>query len=415
MTAPERPAPVTSMQLPPSDVVGDAGPSLVRGWLAILAVTLGIFALMTSELLPVGLLTPIGTALDVSEGTTALMVTVPGLVAAVAAPLVTVATARIDRRLVLALLIGMVGAANLASAFATGFAVVLLARFLVGISVGGFWSLAGGIALRLVPERHAARATAVVFGGVESASVLGVPAGTLAGDLSGWRTAFAAVGVLGLVSLTCMVAVMPRVPPQRTMTFADLPRVFRTHTAVRVGIAMTFLVITGHFTAYTFIRPILQNNGVADGMIGALLLVFGIAGICGNFIAGALIATRLRQTVCGISVLLSAATAGLAITEHTTWSAAAILIVWGLGYGAVPVTFQTWILNAAPDAIEAASSLYVAMFNLSIALGALVGGLAVDAISTVSVLWIGGVLTVLVLPIVGIMPRRKVPGPGQPG
>ncbi|MFI6800399.1 MFS transporter [Streptosporangium canum] len=114
--------------------------------------TLGIFALMTSELLPVGLLTPIGTALDVSEGTTALMVTVPGLVAAVAAPLVTVATARIDRRLVLALLIGMVGVANLASAFATSFAVVLLARFLVGISVGGFWSLAGGIALRLVPK-----------------------------------------------------------------------------------------------------------------------------------------------------------------------------------------------------------------------------------------------------------------------
>ncbi|GAA2320742.1 MFS transporter [Nonomuraea roseoviolacea subsp. roseoviolacea] len=401
---------MTSTDVPPPRPARDTVPAPVRGWLAILAVTLGIFALMTSELLPVGLLTPIGAALDVSEGTTALMVTVPGLVAAVAAPIVTVATARIDRRLVLALLIGTVGAANLASAFATGFAVVLLARFLIGVSVGGFWSLAGGIALRLVPRHHVARATAVVFGGVETASVLGVPAGTLVGDLSGWRTAFAAVGVLGLVSLACMVVVMPRVAPERTMTFADLPKVFRTHLALRVGIAMTFLAVTGHFTAYTFVRPILQDDGVTDGLISVLLLVFGVAGVCGNFVAGALVTTRLRQAVCGIAVLLTASMAALAMTDHSAVSAAVVLVVWGLGYGAVPVTFQTWILNAAPAATEAASSLYVSMFNLSIALGALVGGLAVDALSTVSALWIGGALAVLVLPVAGLPVARGMAG-----
>lgn len=405
---------MTSVDVPAPDAPPDPTRSAVRGWLAVLAVTLGIFALMTSELLPVGLLTPIGAALDVSEGTTALMVTVPGLVAAVTAPLVTVATGRIDRRLVLALLIGMVGAANLASAFATSFAVVLVARFLIGISVGGFWSLAGGIALRLVPRHQVARATAVVFGGVETASVLGVPAGTLVGDLAGWRPAFAAVGVLGLISLACMVVVMPKLAPQRVMTFGDLPRVFRTHAAVRTGIAMTFLVITGHFTAYTFVRPILRGDGVADGMISVLLLIFGVAGICGNFIAGALVAKRLRQTVCGISALLAAAMAALAVTDHSGLSAAVILIVWGLGYGAVPVTLQNWILNSAPTATEAASSLYVSMFNLSIALGALVGGLAVDAVSTTSVLWIGGVLAVLVLPLIGGTRRRTArPAPAN--
>lgn len=406
---------MTSADVPPPDTPPDAPPGVirspVRGWLAVLAVTLGIFALMTSELLPVGLLTPIGADLDVSAGTTALMVTVPGLVAAATAPLVTVATGRIDRRLVLALLIGMVGAANLASAFATSFAVVLAARFLIGISVGGFWSLAGGIALRLVPQHHVARATAVVFGGVETASVLGVPAGTLVGDLTGWRPAFAAVGVLGLISLACMVVVMPKLAPERVMTFGDLPRVFRTHAAVRAGIAMTFLVVTGHFTAYTFVRPVLRDDGVADGMISVLLLAFGVAGICGNFIAGALIARRLRETVCGISVLLAAAMAALAVTDHGGLSAAVILVIWGLGYGAVPVTLQNWILNAAPTAAEAASSLYVSMFNLSIALGALVGGLAVDAVSTTSVLWIGGVLAVLVLPLVGGARRTARPAP----
>ncbi|MCX4529690.1 MFS transporter [Streptomyces sp. NBC_01551] len=384
-------------------------PSAVRGWLAVLAVTLGIFSLMTSELLPVGLLTPVGAALHVSEGTAALMVTVPGLVAAVSAPLVTVATGRFDRRLVLAVLIAIVGLANLASAFATGFAVVLAARFLIGISVGGFWSVAGGIALRLVPERHVTRATAVIFGGVETASVLGVPAGTFIGDLSGWRTAFAAVGGLGLVALTAMLFLMPKVPAGRTLTFGDLPKVWKGSAGVRIGIAMTFLVITGHFLAYTFVRPILQEDGVGHGMTGVLLMVFGVAGIAGNFIAGALVAKRLRQTVAGIAVLLAAAMPLLALVGDTTPTAAIVLVLWGLGYGAVPVAFQTWILDAAPGATEAASSLFVCAFNLSIALGALFGGFAVDGLATVSVLYIGAALALLTLLLVarrGAAPAR---------
>ncbi|MDT0319942.1 MFS transporter [Streptomyces millisiae] len=376
-----------------------------RGWLAVLAVTLGIFSLMTSELLPVGLLTPVGSALDVSEGTAGLMVTVPGLVAAGTAPLVTVATGHVDRRLVLAVLIGLMGAANLASALATSFPVVLAARLLIGISVGGFWSVAGGIALRLVPERQVPRATAVVFGGVETASVLGVPAGTFLGDLGGWRTAFAAVGVLGLVSLTLMVLLMPRVPPVRTLTLADLPRVLRGNAGVRAGLAITFLVITGHFLAYTFVRPILQADGVDDRVIGVLLLVFGVAGLCGNFVAGALVAKRPRRTVAGVAVLLTLAMVLLALVGGSGTAAGVALVLWGLGYGAVPVTFQTWILGAAPDAGEAASSLFVSTFNLSIALGAFLGGLAVESVATTSVLWIGAALAALTPPV-AVLARR---------
>lgn len=381
--------------------VTSGGRSPVRGWLAVSAVTLGIFSLMTSELLPVGLLTPVGAAFEVSDGTAGLMVTVPGLVAAVSAPLVTVATARVDRRLVLALLIGLVGAANLASALATSFAIVLTARFLIGISVGGFWSLAGGIALRLVPQHHVVRATAVIFGGVETASVLGVPTGTLVGDFSGWRTAFAAVGILGLTALACLLLLMPPVPAERTIGLADLPAVLRGNAAVRAGITMTFLIVTGHFTAYTFVRPILQADGVDGDLIGVLLLVFGVAGIGGNFIAGALVAKRLRQTVLGIALVLTAAMVAVAVADNNTFSAAGLLTVWGLGYGAVPVTLQTWILTAAPDTTEAASSLYVSMFNLAIALGALFGGLAVNALATTSVLWIGGALAGLTVLLVG--------------
>ncbi|SHM27951.1 Predicted arabinose efflux permease, MFS family [Cryptosporangium aurantiacum] len=367
----------------------------MRGWLAVSAVALGIFALMTSELLPVGLLTPVGAALDVSEGAAGLMVTVPGLVAAVSAPLVTVATGRVDRRVVLAVLVGLVGAANLASSLATSFAVLLFARFLIGVSVGGFWAIAGGIALRLVPERHVPRATALIFGGVETASVLGVPLGTLLGDLSGWRVAFAAVGVLGLVSLVCLIVLLPKIPAAAPLAFADLPRVFARRAGLRLGIALTFLVVTGHFLAYTFVRPLLRAEGVDGDLVGVFLLTFGAAGICGNFVAGALVARYLQATVTGICALLGASMAILAVADVTTVTAGAVLALWGLGYGAVPMALQTWILDAAPEATEAASALYVSAFNLSIALGALVGGLAVNHAGLSSVLWLGTALAVL--------------------
>lgn len=365
----------------------------LTGWFAVLAVALGIFSLMTSELLPVGLLTPIGSDLHVSEGVAGLMVTVPGLVAAVSAPLVTIATGRYDRRLVLVLLVGVVGLANLAAAFASHFAFVLAARFLIGVSVGGFWSIAGSIALRLVAPQDVARATALVFAGVETASVLGVPTGTLLGDLGGWRVAFAAVGALGLAALTAMAFLLPPLPAERTLTLAELPRTFRANAGLRTGLAMAFLAITGHFVAYTFVRPVLSDDGIGDGLIGVLLLVFGAAGIAGNFLAGALVGRSPRGAVVGIGLTLAIAMTLLAVVGSAgTWASAALSAVWGLGYGAVPVTFQTWIMRAAPYAPEPASSLYVSVFNVSIALGALAGGVVVNGLSTTAVLAVGAAL-----------------------
>jgi predicted MFS family arabinose efflux permease len=187
----------------------------LRAWLAVAAISLAVFALMTTEMLPVGLLTPMGAGLGVSEGAAGLTVTVPGLAAAAAAPILTVLTGRLDRRLVLIALAALVAVANVATALADGFAVVLAVRVLVGVSIGGFWSIAGGVALRLVAARHVPRATAVVYGGIGAATVLGVPAGTVVGDLAGWRAAFWAVGALAVLALGGVVALVPRLPSGR--------------------------------------------------------------------------------------------------------------------------------------------------------------------------------------------------------
>ncbi|MEO3797418.1 MFS transporter [Nonomuraea sp. B10E15] len=364
------------------------------GWLAVLAVTLGIFSLMTSELLPVGLLTPVGDELGVSAGMAGLMVTVPGLVAGLAAPLLTVRAGAIDRKLMLAGLVGLMAVANLACALAPHFAVVLVARFAVGVSVGGFWAIAGGLAARLVPPSQTGTATAVIFAGVSTASVLGVPAGTLIGDIAGWRGGFAAVGGLGLVALVCLLLLMPSLPSQRAIGFADLLALLRKNSGVRIGLAVAVLLIVGHFAGYTFVRPLLQGLAdIDDSMISTLLMVYGVAGIAGNFAAGHWVSKHLRGTLVLIAFALAVVTALFAVTAAGPLTATILLIMWGLAYGGVSVTLQTWMLKAAPELTESASSLFVAAFNLSIAFGALLGGLAADGIATVAVLWVASGLT----------------------
>lgn len=363
-------------------------------WAAVAAVALGIFTLMTTELLPAGLLTPIGADLDVSAGTVALMVTVPGLVAAAAAPVVTVLLGQWDRRAVLTGLIALMTAANAVCAWTDQFWAVLAARVLVGIGIGGFWAIAGGLAPRLVPEHHVGRATAIVFGGVSAASVLGVPLGTLLGDLLDWRAAFLAVAGLGLVSFLLLLALLPPLPARAALRFADLSALLRRHGGVQAGLLLTFGLVTGQFCAYTFVRPLLTEvAGLDAALTGVLLLGYGAAGIAGNFLAAA--GRDVRRTLFTITALLTLALAVFALLGGAPVVAVAALLLWGLAYGGVSVSLQTWMLRTAPAATEAATSLFVCAFNLSIALGALLGGLAADAISVAATPWLGAVFVVL--------------------
>ncbi|MER7465890.1 MFS transporter [Streptomyces sp. NPDC097981] len=383
-----------------------------KDWAAVLAVALAIFCLITSELLPVGLLTPVGDALGVSEGTAGLMVTVPGLVAGLCAPLVAVGAGRLDRRLVLCVLIALTAAANLAAAVAPGFPVLLAARLLVGVGVGGFWALAGGIAVRLVPERQVGRATALVFGGVPTASVLGVPAGTLLGELGGWRAAFGAVGVLGLLALAALLLLLPPLPPARDVTFRELPALLRGNRGVRAGVIVTFLVVTGQFAAYTFVRPVLRDvSGIDAAYVSTLLLGYGAAGVAGNFLAGARDAYR---AVLVISIVLTAVL-GLIATLPGAAAGVVLLLAWGLAYGGVSVSLQSWMIKAAPGAAEAATSLMVAMFNLAIAAGAMAGGFAVDGIGAGAAPLTGAALMLLAAVTVALTVTVRMPRATEAG
>ncbi|GAA5100232.1 MFS transporter [Nocardia iowensis] len=356
---------------------------------------IGTFLLVTAEQLPIGLLSPTGEALRVSAGMAGLMVTVASIVAAVAAPVVPLVIGRLDRRVLLIVLMGLMTAANAISAVAPNFGVMLVSRVLVGIAIGGFWAVAAGLAVRLVTEAAVPKATAVIFGGVGAANVLGVPLGTALGGFAGWRLAFGALSVLALLVSVVLIAVLPPLVATEPVSLRQLGEQFRNPGA-RAGILATFLLVTGHFAAYTFIGPIVQQlSRIGAEFVGPLLLGFGVAGIVGNFVAGAAIGRAMRPTVLGIAAGLAGLVLLYPLLGEGPTSGVLLVLGWGLIFGGASVSLQTWMIKAAPTAVEAASALWVAVFNLAIGLGALLGGVVVDHLALPAVLIFAGALLIL--------------------
>ncbi|RKN60827.1 MFS transporter [Streptomyces klenkii] len=365
------------------------------GWLAVSAITLGIFSIVTTEILPIGLLTTIGSSFAVSDGMAGLMMTMPGLLAAISAPVVTVATAHIDRRLMLCVFMLLLAMANFLAAAAPDYWLLLVSRVMVGIVIGGFWSIGTGLAERLVPAASAGRATSVIFSAVPLGSVLGVPAGTFIGDLAGWRTAFVVMGALTVGVLAMLLLVMPPLPPDRTTRLGVLRSMFKG-VNTRFALLLTFVAVLAHFGTYTYITPFLEHvTGAGPQLITVFLLVYGAAGIVGNFLGGAAV-TRYPRTTFGLAAgMIATATLLLPVLGRWQIGALALLIVWGVAYGAVPVSSQTWFAKATPDAPEAASVLFTASFQATLSLGAVAGGVIVDRTSLSTVMTLGGLVAVL--------------------
>ncbi|CAM3729345.1 MFS transporter [Bordetella tumulicola] len=347
-------------------------------WIAVVCGGLATFAIVTTEMLPVGLLTSIADTVGTSTGTAGLLLTVPALLAALFAPLVVVAAGNIDRRHILSVLFVLLIVANLASALAPSMAWLLASRVLVGLCMGGIWAIASTLAVRLVPTASVGLATSIIFGGVAAASVMGVPLGALIGDLAGWRMAFGSMAMLAAVVLVLHLWSMPPLPVSQSVSVRKLFDAL-SNQGLRLGLIMTMLLVAGHFMAFTFVRPwLLSVSGFDPEWIGVLLFAYGSAGIMGNFIAGANAARRAGWTLIVIAAGLAITQLLLFSTADGAWAGALVLVLWGLAYGGVSVSVMTWTMKAAPKALEPATAWSVTAFNSAIGLGSFVGGNVVD-------------------------------------
>jgi len=358
-----------------------------HSWLAVSAVGLAIFSVVTTELLPVGLLTPIAETLNISPGTAGLMVSVPALLAALFSPLVVLVSGGIDRRRILCGLLGLLVAANLASALAPSWGWMLVARVLVGFCIGGIWAIASSLAVRLVSPAAVGLATSIIFGGVAAASVLGVPIGALIGDLIGWRWVFGCMALFSAAVLVLHLLFIPALPVKGSARVRDFVEQF-ANRKLQIGMLLTLLLVSGHFAAFTFVRPLLLSvSGFDVQWLGILLFGYGIAGMAGNFLTGMIAMRRTTLTLATIALGLLLTPVLFLTVGNIPVGGAIVLLLWGLSYGGISVGLMTWVMKAESRTLEIATALYVGVFNISIGLGSWAGGQLFDSFGLLSNLW----------------------------
>lgn len=362
----------------------DGTPEAPAAWMAIGALALGVFALVTSEFLPASVLTPLAADLGVSVGAAGQAVTATAVIGAFAAPLTPVLTGRFDRRAVMWGLMALLCVSNLLTVFAVNLPMLLVARILLGASLGGFWSMAAALAMRLVPARALPRAMSIVFTGVSVATVSAAPVGAYVSDILGWRAAFVLAGVVGALALLAQLLTLPRLAPTAPPKLGGLLQVAR-RPSVSVALIGVLLVISGHFAGFTYVRPVLEQVTRLDvGAISLVLLAFGVAGFFGNF-AGAFLAERdPRLAVLGGAGLVAVSALAVVSLGVVPWVVAVALGIWGFGFAMLPVGFQAWATSEASDQAELAGGLLTSTFQVAIAMGAILGGVLVDHLGAVS-------------------------------
>lgn len=384
-------------------------PSERRGWVAVLSVALGSFVLVLSEFLPIGLLPAIADDLHISVGTAGLMVVATGLTGAIGAPIVTVFTSRVDRRIVLWSLSALLVVADVLGAFAPNLGVLLVARMLLGLAIGGFWSIGAGIGSRLVRESAVIRAASFITAGVSVATVVSLPLGAFVSSVANWRTAFLIGAGLGAIALVLQLALLPRIPSIQQVRFATLGHLL-TIPRARIGLIATALAFIAQFSAYTYVAPYLQQLvRISPTTITVALLAFGVAGIVGNFTAGVTLSRSVTGTLAVTKVALALSVVSLPLLAWSLPGVFALLVIWGFVWGALPLALQMWMSQAAPAASDGSLALFVTTIQLAIAAGSIIGAFGVSTFGIAFDFYLAGGIAVGALLVLLSLGRQRGP------
>lgn len=369
-------------------------------WRAVYALALGVFGLIVAEFLPASLLTPMAASLNVSEGMAGQAVTATALIALVTGLLITPATKNIDRRWVLMFFSVLQILSSLMVAFAPSLNVLLLGRLLLGIAIGGFWSMSTATAMRLVPAARVPKALAIIFSAVSIATVVAAPLGSYLGGLIGWRNVFILCAAPSVVALFWQLWVLPSMRPQSVGSFATLFKVL-ARPGMLGGMFATILIFSGHFAFFTYLRPFLETvaQTSVEG-VSLILLGFGVANFIGTSVAGYLLSRNLHLTLALVPFVMSFLALLMVLFGHMVLLDAALVALWGFAFGLVPVGWSTWLATTVPDEAESAGGLLVASIQLAISAGAAGGGLVFDLNGASGVFLGSGVLLLSAMVIV---------------
>lgn len=364
----------------------------------LLALAAASFAIGTTEFVIMGLLPEVAESFAVSVPQAGLLVSGYALGVAVGAPIVAIATARLPRKTALLILMAVFLVGNLGCALAPSYALLMLARIITAFAHGAFFGIGAVVATSLVPRHQRTQAVALMFTGLTLANVLGVPFGTALGQVMGWRSTFFAVVGIGVIAAAAIAASVPSGIPGSLGGLAGEFRSLRRWEVLR-PMLVSILASISLFTVFTYITPLLRTlSGLTPEEVTWALLVFGIGLTLGNLAGGKLADTRLAATIVGGFAGLVAVMVLFAFTSHAAWPAVLTLPLWGALVFALVSPLQIWVVEAASDAPNLASTLNQGAFNLGNAAGAALGGAALTlGLGYAALPWIGAAVAALAL------------------
>nr|WP_208525763.1 MFS transporter [Pseudomonas sp. p50(2008)] len=372
--------------------------------------TLCVFALIASEFMPVSLLTPLANDLQVSQGLAGQGLAISGAFAVLASLSISWVAGNLNRKTLLLALTGLMALSGIIVALAPNYLIYMTGRALIGVVIGGFWSMSAATAMRLVPAAQVPRALAVFNGGNALATVVAAPLGSYLGSIVGWRGAFLCLVPVALIALVWQWISLPDMPAQKRSPGAGNVFKLLKNRKVALGMAAAGLFFMGQFTLFTYLRPFLESvTQVSVPILSLLLLVIGVAGFLGTTLIGVVLKRSLYGTLSTISLLMAVIAAALIPAGTWVIAVAVLLGLWGFIATAAPVGWWSWIANALPDHAEAGGGLMVAIVQLAIAVGSTVGGVLFDALGYQSTFIASAVMLMLAALLTFLTARSPVP------
>jgi len=357
----------------------DSKPAQPAAWGAVMAMSLAAFALVASEFMPVSLLTPLAAELRISEGQAGQSIAISGAFALVTSLLLGSVVGRLDRKVLLLGLTFLMIVSGTVAAFAPNYFLFMVGRALIGVAIGGFWSLSAATVMRLVPAGDVPRALAILNGGNALATVIAAPAGSYLGAIIGWRGAFFCLVPVAAIALVWQLFSLPALRTKGDVDAGGILRLLK-RPAVVLGMTAVSLLFMGQFALFTYLRPFLESvTGVDATTLSLMLLVLGIAGFVGTTLIGAVLKDRLYPVLIAMPLVMAAIAAALMVFGHSAAAVTLLLALWGLVGTSAPVGWWTWLARTLQQDAEAGGGLMVAVVQLAIMLGATLGGLLFDA------------------------------------